>query len=79
MREIDINEARANLFLLIEQAVRGEPFFITQSGRMLVKVEAVPRAMPESLPRLGFMVGQFAIPEDFDALDHQIEKLFLGG
>ncbi|MYM86547.1 type II toxin-antitoxin system prevent-host-death family antitoxin [Rugamonas sp. FT82W] len=76
MKEIEINDARANLFLLIDKAVCGEPFLITQSGRALVKVEAVPQEFPEQFPRLGFMAGQFTIPDDFDALDPQIEKLF---
>jgi len=71
MKEIDINEARANLFLLVDKAVHGEPFLITQGGKALVKVEAMS-------PRLGFMAGQFTIPEDFDAMDAQIEKLFHG-
>ena len=78
MKEIDIDEARTNLFLLVDQAVCGEPFFIMRSGRALVKVEAVPGVILERLPRLGFMAGRFSIPEDFDALDPQIEKLFYG-
>lgn len=78
MDEIDISHAQANLFLLIDKAVRGEPFLITRFGTALVKVEAVSSAIAESLPRLGFLAGQFTIPEDFSASDSQIEKLFYG-
>lgn len=85
MDEIDISHAQANLSLLIDKAVRGEPFLITRFGTALVKVEAVASASAsasasaETLPRLGFLTGQFTIPEDFGASDPQIEKLFYGG
>jgi antitoxin (DNA-binding transcriptional repressor) of toxin-antitoxin stability system len=78
MKEIDIDEVRANLFSLVDQAVRGESFLITRDGKPVVKIEAVPGAISRSLPRLGFMAGQFTIPEDFDEIDEQIEKLFYG-
>lgn len=76
MDEIDISHAQANLFLLIDKAIRGESFLITRFGTALVKVEAVANAIVEPLPRLGFMAGQFTIPEDFCAPDAQIEKSF---
>lgn len=83
MDEIDISHAQENLSLLIDKAVRGEPFLITRFGTALVKVEAVASASAsasaETLPRLGFLTGQFTIPEDFGASDPQIEKLFYGG
>ncbi|MBV6321379.1 type II toxin-antitoxin system Phd/YefM family antitoxin [Duganella violaceipulchra] len=69
MKEFDINDVRTNLFLSVDNAVRGEPFLITQSGRALVKVEAVPPEIFEPYLHLAFMVGQFTIPDDFDALD----------
>jgi len=78
MNEVDIDDVRENLSLLIDKAVRGESFLITRFGKALVRVEAVACALTDPLPRLGFMAGQFTIPEDFDASDSQIEKLFYG-
>jgi antitoxin (DNA-binding transcriptional repressor) of toxin-antitoxin stability system len=78
MKKVDINEARTNLFLLVDKAVHGEPFLIMRGGRSLVKVEAVPVAASVPSSRLGFMAGQFSIPEEFDAMDADIEKLFHG-
>jgi len=78
MKEVDINEARTNLFLLVDKAAHGESFLITRGGKSLVKVEAVPEVTCTAPSRLGFMAGQFDIPEDFDAMDAEIEKLFHG-
>ncbi len=76
MRTENIHEAKTHLSRLIEQAVAGEPFVIAKAGKPLVKVVALDApAAPAS--RLGFMKGQFSVPDDFDHMGaDEIETLF---
>lgn len=78
MLTVNIHDAKTNLSKLIEKAVRGESFIIARAGKPLVKVVAI-EADEAPKPRVGFMKGQIAVPEDFDALGRQeIEGLFSG-
>ena len=80
MQIVNIHEAKTHLSRLIEQAAKGESFIIAKAGKPLVKV--MPLNAPEAgqLKRLGFMVGQIAVPDDFDQMGSaEIEQLFDGG
>ncbi len=71
MRTVDIHEAKTQLSKLVDAAAKGEPLIIAKAGKV-VPVDATkpPR-------RLGFMRGEFAVPDDFDTMHQQeIEKLF---
>jgi prevent-host-death family protein len=75
MQTVNIHQAKTHLSRLVEQAAGGEPFVIAKAGKPLVKV--VPLNAPESHQRLGFMVGQIAVPDDFDRMgEAEIESLF---
>lgn len=77
MHTVNIHEAKTHLSRLVEQAAGGEPFVIAKAGKPLVKV--VPLGTPEGAKarRLGFLVDQIAVPEDFDQMGRaQIEQLF---
>ena len=79
MRTINIHEAKTHLSKLVELAAEGESFIIAKAGKPMVKV--VPLAPSESrkTKRLGFMQGEFLIPEDFDQMrSEEINKLFNG-
>jgi prevent-host-death family protein len=79
METVNIHYAKTHLSKLIEKAVRGEPFIIAKAGKPLVKVSAIDQ--PEAPPkrRIGFMAGQFTIPEDFDTMyADEIADLFEG-
>lgn len=79
MRTINIHEAKTHLSKLVDLAAEGESFIIAKSGRPLVKV--VPLNQPESrkTKRLGFMQGEFSVPEDFDQMGtDEIDRLFNG-
>lgn len=77
MRTIDIHEAKTHLSRLVEQAAKGESFVIAKEGRAMVKVVPLNAPEPYQLKRLGFMTGQFAIPDDFNRLGKtEIEQLF---
>lgn len=78
MVTVNIHQAKTQLSKLVDQAVEGEPFVIAKAGTPLVKVIALSaRPTPQ---RLGFMTGQFEVPEDFDTLGaEEITALFEGG
>lgn len=78
VQTVNIHDAKTNLSRLIEQASRGEPFIIAKAGKPMVKV--VPLDQPPAVRRLGFMSGQFVVPDDFDRMgEAEIEQLFGAG
>ena len=78
MKTVSLREAEADLPRLIEAASRGEPFVIAENGRPLVRV--VPaEAEPLRTRRLGGLVGQISVPDDFDTMfQDEIIRLFEG-
>jgi antitoxin (DNA-binding transcriptional repressor) of toxin-antitoxin stability system len=77
MRIVDIDEEKTDLSQLVDQAAKGEPCVIAKAGKPLVKRVAVD--VPAQPRRLGFMEGQFKIPDDFDRMgEREIEALFYG-
>ena len=80
MKVVNVHEAKTHLSRLIEAAARGEPFVIARAGRPVARVTAVDAPAPGARRRLGFMAGQIAAPEDFDAMGGaEIARLFDGG
>lgn len=79
MQTVNIHEAKTHLSRLIEMAVQGTPFIIAKAGKPLVKVTALSKLETHQEKRLGFMVGQIDVPEDFDVMgETEIEQLFGG-
>ena len=78
MTTVNIHEAKTHLSRLIAKAVAGEPFVIAKAGKPLVKVTAIDA--PEALPsRIGFLKGQFTVPDDFDTMGQdEIIRMFEG-
>jgi len=80
MKKVNIHEAKTHLSRLIEEALKGEPFIIAKAGKPLVKVTAVDTPSGAQIERLGFMVGQISVPDDFDQMGRElIERIFGGG
>lgn len=78
MQTINIHEAKTHLSSLIEKAVRGEPFIIAKAGKPMVRVERIQEPEKQNR-RLGFLEGQFNIPDDFDTMcQEEIECMFYG-
>jgi prevent-host-death family protein len=76
MTTINIHEAKTHLSRLIETAAGGGTVVIAKAGKPIVKLTAVDTP---SVParRLGFMAGQFHVPDDFDTMGQaEIETLF---
>ena len=79
MQTVNIHEAKTHLSKLVEQAAKGESFVIAKSGKPLVKVIRLDAPSGTEVKRLGFLHGQFKVPEDFDHIGSQeIEQLFGG-
>jgi len=72
---VNIHEAKTQLSKLVDQAVKGESFVIAKAGKPLVKVTALDA--PAAPQRLGFLVGEIAVPDDFDRKgESEIAALF---
>lgn len=75
MITVNIQEAKTHLSRLVDQAVKGEAFIIAKAGKPLVKVTALDA--PRAPRRLGFLVGEIAVPDDFDRMGQaEIATLF---
>jgi prevent-host-death family protein len=79
MTTVNIHEAKTHLSRLIQKAVAGEPFVIAKAGKPLVKVVAINAPEAERTSWLGFMEGQFTVPDDFDRMgEDEILRMFEG-
>jgi len=77
MKSFNIHEAKTHLSRLIEAAAAGEPFIICKAGKPMVKVVPLDAPQPAQQRRLGFMAGQFTVPDDFDRMGaDEIQHLF---
>ncbi len=79
MKIVDIHEAKSQLFNLVEDASKGEPFAIGKDGKPTVKVTTLETPMRTEIKRLGFLAGQISVPDDFDRMgEAEIEHFFSG-
>lgn len=77
MNIVNIHEAKTHLSRLVEEAARGDIFIIAKAGKPLVKVVPLTEAEATVGRRLGFMIGEIAVPEDFDRMgEREIGELF---
>ncbi len=77
MQTINIHEAKTHLSRLVELAAKGEPFVIAKAGKPMVKVVALDTPNKSEIKRIGFMRGQFDVPDDFDSIgSKEIQALF---
>jgi len=77
MKTHNIHEAKTQLSRLVDQAVNGEAFIIAKAGKPLVTVSRLDAPAAGSAKRVGFMKGEFTVPDDFDRMGaEEIERLF---
>ncbi|CAN5118027.1 type II toxin-antitoxin system prevent-host-death family antitoxin [soil metagenome] len=77
MRTVNIHEAKTHLSKLVEQAAKGESFVIAKAGRPMVKVTSLEPVEVRPVQRIGFMAGQFKMPEDWDSyMKDEIIEMF---
>lgn len=79
MRTINIHEAKTHLSRLVEEAAQGDSFVIAKAGKPRVLVTRIDGPGLPGKRRLGFMAGQYSVPEDFKSrFAEDIEKMFYG-
>jgi prevent-host-death family protein len=79
MLTVNIHDAKTQLSRLVEQAAQGEAFIIAKAGKPMVKVIPLGATETGTASRLGFMTGEFSVPDDFDQMGgSEIEGLFTG-
>lgn len=79
MTIVNMLEAKSNLSRLVEAVESGKQaeIIIARNGKpaaRLVPIETRPKGQ-----RIGIAKGEFVVPDDFDADDEEIAKLFYGG
>lgn len=76
MKTVNIHEAKTHLSRLLESVAKGESFVIAKSGKPVAKVTPIFEKPPQ---RIGFMEGQFQVPDDFDTMfAEEIADMFEG-
>jgi prevent-host-death family protein len=75
---VNMLEAKSNLSRLVEAVESGRQaeIIIARNGKpaaRLVPIETRPKGQ-----RIGIAKGEFVVPDDFDADDEEIAKLFYG-
>ena len=74
---VNIHDAKTQLSRLVENAANGESFIIAKAGKPMVKVVALDNA--DTTRRIGFMAGEFTVPDDFDTMcQEEIIEMFEG-
>lgn len=77
MESVNIHEAKTRLSQLIARAQQGEGFIIAKAGKPMVRVTPIDSPAPEQQRRLGFLAGQFRVPDDFDRMaEQEIASMF---
>jgi prevent-host-death family protein len=80
MKTVNIHQAKTHLSKLVEEAAKGEPFIIAKAGRPVAKVIPLSAPVGAQVRRLGFMIGEIAVPDDFDRMgNEEIALIFTDG
>ena len=79
MTTVNIHDAKTHLSRLVERAARGETVSIAKAGKPMAKIVPIEQPKDETSRRLGFLAGQFRVPDDFDRmLEDEISEMFNG-
>jgi len=74
---INIHEAKTRLSQLVSRTAEGEGFIIAKAGKPMVRVIAIDSPTSGQQKRLGFLAGQFRVPNDFDRMgQEEIVEMF---
>ncbi len=79
MKSVNMHEAKTRLSELIARAAKGEAFIIAKAGKPVARVTAIDSPEVGQQKRIGFMAGEFKVPDDFDRMGQdEIAKMFGG-
>lgn len=79
MRIVGIDKAKIQLSRLVDEAANGKPFIIAKAGKPMVKVTALDTLSGKQVLRLGFLSGEFSVPDDFDSMGREKITRRFGG
>lgn len=80
MTTVNIHEAKTHFSRLVARAAAGETILIARSGVPVATLTGIDTSWPQEDVRLGFLAGQFTVPEDFDTMAaDEIADLFESG
>jgi prevent-host-death family protein len=74
MKTVNIHEAKTNLSKLLKAVDQGERLVIAKAGKPMYEVTPLKK---KPVQRIGFLQGQFKVPDDFDTMmQKEIEEMF---
>lgn len=79
MEAVNIHEAKTRLSQLVARAAEGEGFIIAKAGKPMARVTAIDSPASGQQKRLGFLAGQFSVPDDFDRMGQEEIADMFGG
>lgn len=71
MESVTIHEVKARLSQLVARAAKGETFIVTKAGKPVARITAIDSPTEGQGKRIGFMAGEFTIPDNFDRLGQE--------
>lgn len=78
----NIHAAKTHFSRLVVEMEKGEEVIIARAGKPVGKIVPIKEEKPSAIRRFGFMEGKFKLPDNFEEIDHEldkkIEKMFLG-
>jgi prevent-host-death family protein len=76
---INIHQAKTHLSRLVEKAAKGESFVIAKAGKPVAKVVALDAPSGKQVRRVGFLKGEFSVPDDFNEMGKKEIAALFGG
>ncbi len=67
MQTVNIHAAKTHLSRLLDAAAAGEEILIARAGRPVARLMPLQGVAVPQRRQLGRLVGQFTVPDDFDA------------
>ena len=71
MEIVNIHQAKFHLSRLLQGVAEGRPFIIVKAGKPIARVTAIDAPEPAQIRLLGFLAGQFKVPDDFDRMGQE--------
>jgi prevent-host-death family protein len=79
MESVNMHEAKTRLSQLVARAAKGEAFIIAKAGKPVARVSAYDSPEDSQQKRIGFMAGEFTVPDDFDRMGQKDITEMFGG
>jgi len=79
MESVNMHDAKTRLSQLVARAAKGEAFIIAKAGKPAARLTAYDSPEEGQQKRIGFMAGEFTVPDDFDRMGQgEIIEMFGG-